>query len=793
MSSVLPNDAISGLGAGDATDRDCALFVESSRTRLLFAQARTGTVVTTLVSVAVVTMFWRVAPTPVLAAWVLAMAGTIAWRFGLAQRNERERPGDTELAPWRRRFIAGAATGGLVFGVSAWLLAPHGSLELQMLLAFMVAGMGVGAIPVLGSVTPAFTAYVGALFAPTILWLLAQGTHVHVVMGTLGLILFGALLSTARNYGRVLEKSLVLAYANSGLEDGLNHERATSHALRERAQLLRDHQSRLRDFADMGADLFWESDADLRYTYVSDSYHTLVGIGAERLLGRRLDDPLGPCLVPTAHLGADASMRSQPFREHHVAWTRPDGATAFLLSNGRPIYDEDGEFLGLRGTVKDFTEQHRLAEALKHQANHDHLTGLVNRREFERRFQRLLESARTTSSEHAVCFVDLDQFKIVNDTCGHAAGDDLLRRIATMLARWVRGRDTLARLGGDEFGLLLEHCSAQFARSVGEKLRAEIEELRFQTGGRTFRVSASVGIAPITCDSESVTEVMANVDAACFAAKEGGRNRVYLYEPDDEELAQRHGEMQWVTHITHGMEEDCFELAAQPIVALHPGASPQGGERLEILLRMRASDGALVLPGAFLPSAERYNLSTRLDRTVVEKTLAWLGRDRAKLGGLELCSVNLSGHTLMDSSFPRFLTECFERHRVPPGKICFEITETAAITQLGSAAEFIDQVHALGCEFSLDDFGTGLSSFAYLKSLQVDYIKIDGLFVRESTSDPVSLAMVRSIHDIGRVMGKRTIAEYVENEEILGVVRAVGVDYAQGFAIGRPEVIAGSR
>ena len=785
MSTISPTDQIAAPvgAAGSASDR--ALFVESRRTRLLFAQARTSTVVTTMVSAVVASVYWPLAPTSMLLGWMLAMGVVLAWRYLLLQRFLAARPGDEELASWRRHFLLGAALGGLVFGMSGWLLAPYGSLSVQYLLVFAVAGMGLGAVPVLGSVMLAFNAYVGALFAPMVLWLLSQGTEVHTAMGVFGLVLGGALWSTARNYGRVLEQSLVLARENTDLEQGLSYERTISHALRERARLLKEHEARVRDFADMGADLFWESDPDLRYTYLSASYQSLTGVSTKRMLGRRVDDALGPCFLPDALCAAGTAPSALSYREHHVQWTRPDGSASVLLSHGKPVYDEAQQFLGMRGTVKDVTEQHDLAEQLKYQANHDHLTGLINRREFERRCQRSLDSARSTATRHAVCYLDLDQFKIVNDTCGHAAGDELLRQIASALSALVRDRDTLARLGGDEFGLLLEHCSTEAAVATAEKLRAEIEALRFQWDGRSFRVSASIGIAVISEASESVAAMMACVDAACFAAKEGGRNRVYLYESDDEDLARRHGEMQWVSRITQGLEDDRFELAVQPIVGLASGS----GERFEILLRMRASDGSLVLPGVFLPAAERYNLAPTLDRVVIDKTFAWLARDRDRLAALEQCAVNLSAHSLVDREFPRFLTERFDRYGVPPEKICFEITETAAISRLTEAAKFMREVGALGCEFSLDDFGTGLSSFAYLKNLPVDYIKIDGLFVREAALDPVSLAMVRSIHDIGHVMGKRTIAECVEDEAVLAVVRAIGIDYAQGYAIGKPRLI----
>jgi len=430
-----------------------------------------------------------------------------------------------------------------------------------------------------------------------------------------------------------------------------------------------------------------------------------------------------------------------------------------------------------------------LVEDLEYQASHDALTALVNRQEFERRLQRVLETARAEQVEHALCYLDLDQFKVINDTCGHVAGDELLAQIGMVLRGQVRERDTLARLGGDEFGVLMEHCSLAQAERVAKALREVIAGFRFLWEGRSFDVGVSVGLVSITEVSESIADILSAADRACYAAKDEGRNRVHVYREGDAELARRHGEMQWATRIPQALDEHRFHLVFQPIVPLDSGVSE--GEHHEVLIRMEDEEGHIVLPGAFLPAAERYNLSVKIDRWVTGKALEWLEGDSKRLGNLFLCTINLSGLSLGDEEFLKSIIRQFDRTNIPPEKICFEITETAAIANLFNATRFMKALKELGCRFSLDDFGSGLSSFAYLKNLPVDFLKIDGVFVKDIVDDPIDLAMVKSINEVGHAMGKRTIAEHVENEAILETLKLpeIRVDYVQGYGIARPQPI----
>ncbi len=459
----------------------------------------------------------------------------------------------------------------------------------------------------------------------------------------------------------------------------------------------------------------------------------------------------------------------------------------WVRESARVMIDRTGKATVLI-VCEDISEVHYLSQQLSHQASHDDLTGLLNRREFERRLQRILKSAREEQSEHALCYLDLDQFKVINDTCGHVAGDDLLRQLGSVLQKTIRHRDTLARLGGDEFGVLMEHCSLAQARRVADSLRQGIETFRFVWGDTSHSIGASIGLVPITAGSEDITSVLSAADSACYIAKDAGRNRIHEFHAKDTLMVRRHDELQRVMQIDRALENNQLLLYYQPIVLL--SYQEHVGEHYELLVRMRGADGRITAPGHFLPTAERFNLIPRLDRWVLSTALDWLTRHPEHLERLFLCGINLSGQSLADDEFIRTVLQQFDKTGVPAGKICFEITETAAIVNMSKAVRFISSLKARGCLFSLDDFGSGLSSFAYLKNLPVDFLKIDGQFVKDITDDATDLEMVRSINGIGHVMGKKTIAEFVESRPILDRLREIGVDYAQGYAVGRPRPLS---
>ncbi|MCQ8106134.1 EAL domain-containing protein [Methylomonas sp. SURF-2] len=432
---------------------------------------------------------------------------------------------------------------------------------------------------------------------------------------------------------------------------------------------------------------------------------------------------------------------------------------------------------------EDITETRRLADKIAYQASHDELTGLTNRRQFDEHIQALVEEAQADNSVHVMCYLDLDQFKVVNDTCGHLAGDELLRQLGELLRQQVRKTDVLARLGGDEFGILMAHCNIEQALLTSEKLRSSICDFQFAWDNRSFSISVSIGIAPIDRTSGNAVDILKEADAACYAAKEKGRNRIHVFSSTDEELAERQGEMQWVEKIRLGIEENRFQLYGQLIV---PTSPIEEGLHFETLLRYRDEHGTIIPPGAFLPAAERYNIAPALDRWVISHLFEYLSTTPGFTERLELCSVNLSGLSLSDETMLDFISKQFRKWQIPTYKICFEITETAAISNLSYAKQFIDTLRKKGCLFSLDDFGSGLSSFAYLKNLPVDFLKIDGLFVKDILEDKIDWTMVKAINEVGHVMNKKTIAEFVENQNILELLKTLGVNYAQGYGIAKP-------
>ncbi|WP_324778666.1 EAL domain-containing protein [Thiobacillus sedimenti] len=428
----------------------------------------------------------------------------------------------------------------------------------------------------------------------------------------------------------------------------------------------------------------------------------------------------------------------------------------------------------------------RATARLVYQASHDALTGLINRREFEQRLERTLLSALQQGREHALCYMDLDQFKVINDSCGHAAGDELLRQLALLLKSNLRERDTLARLGGDEFALLLENCSLADALEVADVFRAEVQRFRFKWGDRIFSVGMSVGMVAINAESGTAASLMSAADAACYVAKDHGRNQIHVYESRDSDLARHRGEMQWVTRIQRALEEQRLRLSWQDIRRADGAA--EAVRHVELLLRMIDEDGGEILPMAFIPAAERYSIMPALDSWVIEETLRLCRRYLAARRERNcLFAVNLSGASLKDPAFRRMLLTSLEDNPALGPHLCFEITETAAIGNLAVVNEFIEAMRAFGCRFALDDFGSGLSSFTYLKNLKVDYLKIDGAFVRDIAVNPVDRSMVDAIHRIGHQMGLKTVAEYVESDQVLALLREIGVDYVQGSGIHQPQ------
>ena len=426
---------------------------------------------------------------------------------------------------------------------------------------------------------------------------------------------------------------------------------------------------------------------------------------------------------------------------------------------------------------------------LSHQAAHDILTGLLNRQAFEVSLRLTLEQSEQSPDSHAVMFIDLDRFKVVNDSCGHPAGDALLKELSATLAGRLRNSDVIARIGGDEFAVLLRYTEPDDAEQVAEKIRHAVEAFTFEWDNQTFKVGASIGLVPFGSEPITLEELLSTADACCYSAKEEGRNRVHHADANPEAAQRRSGEMRWVTRISDAIRDDGFMLYGQMIKPLNV-ALDDGRLALEVLLRMKDQEGlGLIPPGQFLPAAERYGTVPDIDRWVVENSLRWLAGLGKTAENLRI-SINICGPAASDPQFHRFVRNCIADTGVPPRSLCFEITESVAIRSLANAAALVDALGDLGCQFALDDFGSGLSSFNQLRHLKVDYLKIDGSFIHNIDRDPINRAMVESINTIGKKLGKRTVAEFVENDRIRGILQEIDVDFAQGFGLHKPEPLS---
>lgn len=509
-----------------------------------------------------------------------------------------------------------------------------------------------------------------------------------------------------------------------------------------------------------------------------------------RLLAYSMDELVGKnvTLLHTINTTIDQQMaylsqcasNAEGLLSRQIQYQTRLGETLWLQETTRKVPGKEQFFL----VCEDITEKKLLSEQLSYQASHDFLTGLKNRNFFEAQLESYIESANEDNLVHALMYLDMDQFKVINDTCGHSAGDEVLKQLSTLLTDSLPQDALLARLGGDEFGVILANCEPSEALVHAHRMIDAVAEHHFISEEKTFSLGVSIGLVELNNTSGTKQYVMSCADTACYAAKDEGRNRVNVFKHDDQELQRRHGEMQWVNKVQQAMREQRFCLYAQPIKRI----SQDEDEYLhyEVLTRMIDENGKLAPPGLFIPAAENYNLADKLDRLIIDKTLLWLAGHPDHVAKLDLCSINLSGQSIGNKDFVEYLVQALQESKIPLDKICFEVTETVAIANFSHASHLLKELKKLGCKLALDDFGTGLSSFGYLKRLPVDYLKIDGLFVRDIADDEMDYAMVRSINEVSQLMGKQTIAECVEDERVLMRLSEIGVDYAQGYHLGKP-------
>lgn len=538
------------------------------------------------------------------------------------------------------------------------------------------------------------------------------------------------------------------------------------------------------------------TDAQQRIDYLNPVAEELTGWSLDEAKGRPLNEVmqlLDEATQQPAQNPMGIALREDGIRSFtgDVEMVRRDGTTVAIEDSAAPIHDNLGRVIGGVMVFHDVTMARSMARRISWAATHDALTGLINRREFETRVDAAIAGAMGSSESHVLCYMDLDQFKVINDTCGHAAGDTLLKQLAAILQDKLRSSDTLARLGGDEFGVLLDGCPLDRAQLIAADLLASVREFRFQWSEKSFVVGVSIGLVEITEQSGGRAEIFSAADSACYAAKEQGRNRICVFQTDDADISQRRREMGWAGRLSLALEQNRFELYHQTYLSLD--ADKAAGTHIEILLRLTDEDGTLVQPGSFLPAAERYNIAPAIDRWVIRNVFDRYHDLAQQLGAPLTCAINLSGTSLNSEGLLAFIREQTAAHSIPKGAICFEITETAAVQNLRSAAQFMREVKEMGFLFALDDFGTGTSSFGYLKNLPVDYLKIDGSFVRDIAHDPMDRAMTETINRIGHIMGLKTVGEFAESDVVIGELRTLGVNFAQGYGVQKPMPLPSAR
>lgn len=530
-------------------------------------------------------------------------------------------------------------------------------------------------------------------------------------------------------------------------------------------------------------------DAQGRVIYLNHVAEQLTGWSTAKAAGRLLnevyhvvderhheveDDLLGRCLRERGRVNSSSNR----------VLLRRGGWEFIVQDMATPVHDINDEITGAVVVFTDVSELRGMERWMEYESRHDALTGLINRQQFEERLQFALNHAREADQQHVLCYLDLDQFKLINDTYGHAAGDQLLKEISLLLKECLGDDDSLARLGGDEFGVILKHQDMEMAQRAAKALCRAVRDFQYVWEGKPFEVGVSIGLVPITSQWEDLAEIMRVADSACDVAKEMGRNRVHVYATRDLALRQREVEMRWIQQIRQALNGDHFRLYCQNIVPLGSGATSE--PHYEILLRLISEDGKVIRPGEFIAAAERYHLMPAIDRWVVKRAMQLLSARHARGEVSGMFAINISGQSLDDEEFLGFVVDTLQRTALPPQVICFEITETVAATHLSVVQRFMSVLSDMGCRFALDDFGRGISSFAYLKNLRVDYLKIDGMFVRDIAEDKIDHAMVESINHIGHIMGIQTIAEFVESQEALEKLIALGVDHVQGYRLGRP-------
>jgi diguanylate cyclase (GGDEF)-like protein/PAS domain S-box-containing protein len=584
--------------------------------------------------------------------------------------------------------------------------------------------------------------------------------------------------------GKLIQLSVTLSPIRNALGEMIGVSKIARDITQQKKleQKLAQQYAHLQVTMDAIADALISTDIDGYIEYVNPVALALTGLTLNEAKGKLVTEAFHLVYAETRELVRNplalfANMNELSDLAGHKVVICPDGSERVVENNASFIHDADGKRVGVVLVLHDVTIQRKLTEEISFRASHDTLTGLLNRSEFDASLNHLLSDMRTVHQQHALMYIDLDRFKVINDTCGHSAGDVVLKDVANIMQGCVRSSDILARVGGDEFAIVLQKCDCEHAMKLAKSICQAVNDYHFYRDGECFRVGASIGLVMIDQRATSASRLIQAADSACYQAKYTGRNRVHLCLDQDSALDAHRGETKWVSRIEKALEEKGFMLFCQRIMPL----SHQGLEHAEILIRMLNEDGTLIQPSAFLPAAERFHLASRIDRYVLKEVLSWMASNTHSLSHIESISINLSGQSLSDLTFHRDALKMIREALVDTSKLCFEITETAAITNIAEAKKFIAELNQYGVKFALDDFGSGVSSFGYLKNLDVDYLKIDGQFITDLLQNDIGQATVRCIAEVAKATGKKTIAEWVENKPVENMLKKMGIDFTQGY------------
>lgn len=806
----------------DQSNRSVALLAE--QIKLLYFQTNKALIASLLVSFACVFILWDHISQSILLIWFSAICLLTFARFLLAVTYFRKSPNNEASPQWGNYFLVGIGLSGILWGAAGGAFFVSDNMQYQLFLAYILGGMIAGGMAVLSSYPGAFVLFTIPAIAPYTYRLFTHPNQDHVIIGATFLLFTFLMWCISRRLHQTIIDSLNLRFENHDLinhlqqaqnlqntvnlelQNQITEKNLTEHALQtakleleqrilERTtelalsndRLYREKELFQVTLASIG-DAVITTDAMDRITYLNPIAEIYTGWSNDKVRGiliqeifrvkdianqNIIENPLCINLPPTS--------TGKPKKNRECILTRR-GKHEFIIDYSvAPIRNHQNQIIGSVLIFRDVTEQRKLTEKLTYQATHDSLTGLLNRNEFEKRLRKILKSFRQHDI-HTLLFLDLDQFKTINDTCGHGAGDDLLRQVTALLNSKLRTRDTLARLGGDEFGVILEHCPEQEALQIANALRELVQDFRFQWQDKTFSIGVSIGLYSINRANQTLEDVLQAADNGCMVAKVQGRNQVQIYR-EENSTAQDNDEAEWLPRIQSAIANRDLCLYFQPIVAISHTSNLK--EHGEILVRLYGEKNQLILPNSFLPIAERYHQMIEIDRWVIKESLELINI-RLKKQSRGMYVINLSAHALSNEDFLDYVVDHLNQQTFHPSNICFEITENIALADLQRAVEFIIALKNLGCHFSMDNFGGNLSSFSYLKNIPIDYLKINGQLIRNLRNDTVDRAMIESINHIAHHMKLETIAEWVEDIQTLQLLEEIGIDYVQGYGLAKP-------